>query len=83
MPTTTAGARLDIAATRTELSETMAELGERVSSTVDGVKRKVDVAGLVRRHPWPALAAAVVAGIALSASGADRSAARATARAAK
>jgi len=83
MPTTTGGARLDIAATRTQLSETMAEIEERVSSTADGVKQKVDVAGLVRRHPWPALAAAVVAGIALSASGADRRAARATARAAK
>jgi hypothetical protein len=82
-PTTIAGARLDIAATRTELSETIAELEEKVSSTVGGVKQKVDVAGLVRRHPWPALAAAFVAGVALSSSGADRRAARAAARAAK
>ena len=83
VPTTTAGARLDIAATRTQLSDTIGELEERVSSAVDGVKRKVDVSGLVRRNPWPALAAAFVAGVALSASGADRRAARATARAAK
>jgi hypothetical protein len=82
-PTTIAGARLDIAATRTELSETIAELEEKVSSTIGGVKQKVDVAGLVRRHPWPALAAAFVAGVALSASGADRRAARKAARAAK
>jgi hypothetical protein len=83
MPTTTGGAKLDIAATRTQLSDTIDELEEKVSSTVDGVKRKVDAVGLVKRHPWPALAAALVAGIALSASGADRRAARATKRAAK
>jgi hypothetical protein len=83
MPTTIAGARLEIAATRTELSETIVELEERVSSTVDGVKQKVNVAELVKRHPWPALAAAFVAGVALSSTGADRRAARAAAKAAK
>jgi hypothetical protein len=82
-PTTIAGARLEIAATRTELSETIAELEEKVSKTVDGAKQRVNVAGLVRRHPWPALAAAFVAGVALSTTGADRRAARAAARAAK
>ena len=61
----------------------MDELEERVSSTVEGVKQKVDVGALVRRHPWPALAAAFVAGVALSATGADRRAARVAARAAK
>jgi hypothetical protein len=83
MPTTTVGAKLDIAATRTQLSETIDELEQKVSSAVGGVKQKVDAVGLVKRHPWPALAAALVAGIALSASGADRRAARATKRAAK
>lgn len=82
-PTTVADARLDIAATRTQLSEDYAELEERVSSTVDGVKQKVNVAALVRRHPWPALAAAFVAGVALSVTGADRKAARAATRVAK
>ena len=83
MPTTVAGARLEIAATRTELSETIVELEERASGTVDGVKQKVNVAALVKRHPWPALAAAFVAGVALSSTGADRRAARAAAKAAK
>jgi len=83
MPTTVAGARLEIAATRTELSETIVELEERASSTVDGVRQKVNVAALVKRHPWPALAAAFVAGVALSSTGADRRAARAAAKAAK
>jgi len=82
-PTTIAGVRLEIAATRTELSETIVELEERVSSTVDGVKQKVNVAELVKRHPWPALAAAFVAGVALSSTGADRKAARTAAEAAK
>ena len=82
-PTTIGGARLEIAATRTELSETIVELEERVSSTVDGVKQKMSVAELAKRHPWPALAAAFVAGVALSSTGADRRAARAAAKAAK
>src|SRR4051812_36473263 len=82
-PRTIAGARLEIAATRTRLSGTVAELERQMSKTVDGVKQKVDVATLVRRHPWPALAAAFVAGVALAASGSDRRAARAAARAAR
>jgi ElaB/YqjD/DUF883 family membrane-anchored ribosome-binding protein len=82
-PRTTAGARLEIAATRTRMSETVDELEQRMSATVAGVKQKVDVVALVRQHPWPAVAMAFVAGVALSASGADRRAARATTRAAK
>jgi hypothetical protein len=79
----TAAARRDIAATRDRMSETIAELEQRVSGRIDSVKQKVDVVGLVKQHPWPALAAAFVAGVALSASGADRRAAKATTRAAK
>ena len=86
----TAAVRQDLAATRERMSGTIAELEQRVSGTIDGVKQKVgdvkqkvDVIALVRQHPWPALAAAFVAGVALSASGADRKAARATTRAAK
>ena len=79
----TAAARQDIAATRARMSGTIAELEQRVSGTIEGVKQKVDVVGLVKQHPWPALAAAFLAGVALSASGADRRAASATARAAK
>ena len=79
----TAAARQEIAATRARMSGTIAEIEQRVSGTMEGVKQKVDVVGLVKQHPWPALAAAFVAGVALSASGADRKAAGATARAAK
>ena len=86
----TAAVRQDLAATRERMSGTIAELEQRVSGAIDGVKQKVgdvkqkvDVIALVRQHPWPALAAAFVAGVALSASGADRRAARATAHAAK
>jgi len=82
-PQTIGDARLDIARTRARMSGTIAELEQRVSGRIDRVKQKVDVVELVRQHPWPALAAAFVAGIALSATGADRRAARATARAAK
>ena len=82
-PKTIAGARLEIAATRTRLSGTVAELEQQVSDRIEGVKKKVSVAELARRHPWAALATAFVAGVALSTSGADRRAARATKRAAK
>ena len=79
----TEAAKQDIAATRERMSGTITELERRVSASIEGVKEKVDLPSLVRQHPWPALAAAFVAGIALSASGADRRAAKATARAAK
>ena len=82
-PTTIAGARLEIAATRTRLSGTVAELEQQMSGRIEGVKKKVSVAELARRHPWAALTTAFVAGVALSTSGADRRAARATKRAAK
>src|SRR3954469_24672533 len=82
-PESTAAVQQEIAATRERMSSTIAELEQRVSGTIDGVKRKVDVVGLVKQHPWPSLAVAFVAGVALSASGADRKAARATTRAAK
>ncbi|PYP77024.1 MAG: hypothetical protein DMD35_16955 [Gemmatimonadetes bacterium] len=82
-PQTIADARLEIAETRTRMSGTIAELEQRVSGRIDRVKQKVDAAALVRQHPWPALAAAFVAGVALSATGADRRAARAAKRAAK
>jgi hypothetical protein len=82
-PRTIAGARLEIAATRTRIHGTVAELEQQMSDSVDSVKRKVDVAALVRRHPWAALTVALVGGVALSASGAERRAARAAARAAR
>ena len=81
MNESTAAARQDIAATRERMSGTIAEIEQRVSGSVQVVKQKFDVASLVRQHPWPALAAAFVAGVALSASGADRKAARVAKRA--
>jgi ElaB/YqjD/DUF883 family membrane-anchored ribosome-binding protein len=79
----TAAARQDIAATRERMSGTVAELERQISGKIESVKQRVDLGTLVRQHPWPALAAAFVAGVALSASGADRKAARATVQAAK
>ena len=79
----TATVRQELAATRERMSGTIAELEQRVSGKVQGIKRKVDVVSLVKEHPWPALAAAFVAGVALSTTGADARAARAAARAAR
>ena len=78
-----AAAKLEIAETRARMSETIAQIEQRMSSRIESAKQKVDVADFVKRNPWPALAAAFVAGVALSATGADRRAARATARAAR
>jgi membrane protein len=64
----------DIAAARERVSSTVAQIDARVSSAVVGVKQKLDAASLVREHPWPALAAAVVAGVTLSATRADEKA---------
>ena len=78
-----AAARLEIEATRERMSGAVAEIEAHVASKAARVKEKLDVVGLVKANPWPSLAAAIVAGIALGATGADRKAASATARAAK
>ena len=82
-PESTAAARQDIAATRERISDTIADIEQHMSDTVSSAKEKVDVVALIKRHPWPALGAALLAGVALSATGADRKAARATKDAAK
>ena len=82
-PNTTAGARQDIAATRERISDTIADIEQRMSDKVASAKAKVDVVGLIKENPWPALVIGFAAGLALSATGADRKAARATADAAK
>lgn len=71
--------RYDMEMTRQRMADTLAEIEARVSSTVDGVKSKLDVMQWVRDHPWPAVAIALAAGYALSASGADVAAAGAIA----
>jgi len=72
MAETTADVRRDIELTR-----------ERMSSTIDELEQKLNVAQMVRDHPWPALAVAFGAGILLSGSGADVKAAAATVTATK
>lgn len=72
MAETTADVRRDIEQTRERMSTTLAELEQRLN-----------IMQVVRDHPWPALALAVGAGVALSASGADTKAAAATVMATK
>ena len=72
MAETTADVRRDIELTR-----------ERMSSTLTELEHKLNVADMVREHPWSALALAVGAGVLLSGSGADIKAAAATATATK
>ena len=67
MVETTADVRRDIELTRERMSSTLAEL-----------ERKLNVAEVVRDHPWPALALAFGAGVLLSGSGSDIKAAAAT-----
>jgi hypothetical protein len=67
MAETTAEVRRDIELTR-----------ERMSSTIQELEQKLNVTQMVRDNPWPALALAVGAGIALSSSKADVKAAAAT-----
>ena len=61
MAETTADVRRDIEQTR-----------ERMSTTLTELEQRLNVMQVVREHPWPALALAFGAGLALSASGRDR-----------
>lgn len=72
MVETTADVRRDIELTRERMSSTLAEL-----------EQKLNVAQVVREHPWPSLALAFGAGVLLSGSGADIKTAAATATATK
>ena len=90
-------AQSEITATREELmrvrdrmSDSTAQIEAHVSDRVDAVKERVgsvkdrlDVVQLVRDHPWPSLAVALGAGVAVAASGADRKAATALADASR
>ena len=60
-----------MAETRERMSGTVAAIESRVSGATDAAKKKLDAARLVREHPWPALAAALFAGVTLSATRAD------------
>ena len=72
MAETTADVRRDIEQTR-----------ERMSTTLTELEQRLNVVQVVRDHPWPAVALAFGAGLALSASGADKKAAVATVAATK
>ena len=72
MAETTADVRRDIEQTR-----------ERMSTTLTELEQRLNVMQVVRDHPWPALALAFGAGLALSASGSDTKAAVATIAATK
>ncbi|HTI63924.1 MAG TPA: DUF3618 domain-containing protein [Gemmatimonadaceae bacterium] len=72
MVETTADVRRDIELTRERMSSTLAEL-----------EQKLNVAQIVRDHPWPSIALAFGAGVLLSGSGADVKTAAATATATK
>jgi hypothetical protein len=68
-----------MAATRERMARDVEAIKDRVTSPIRATKQRLDVAQLVREHPWPALGAAVVLGAVVAASGADAKAARATA----
>jgi hypothetical protein len=67
MAETTADVRRDIELTR-----------NRISSTLEQLEQKLNVAQIVKDNPWPSLALAVGAGVLLSGSRADVKAAAAT-----
>ena len=72
MAETTADVRRDIEQTR-----------ERMSTTLTELEQRLNLMQVVRDHPWPVLALAFGAGLALSASGSDAKAAVATLAATK
>src|SRR5512146_1531703 len=72
MVETTADVRRDIELTRERMSSTLAEL-----------EQKLNLAQVVREHPWPSVALAFGVGVLLSGSGVDGKSAAATATATK
>lgn len=72
MAATTADVKRDIELTR-----------ERMSSTLNELEGKLNLVQVVKDHPWPAIALAIGAGVALSGSRADVKAAAATVAATK
>ena len=72
-----------MAETRSEMADDVDALRARAAERVHAVTRRLDVAQLIREHPWPALGAAVALGAIIAGSGADEAAAAATVKAAK
>jgi ElaB/YqjD/DUF883 family membrane-anchored ribosome-binding protein len=48
------------------VTETVTQLGDAVQEAVASLKSAFDLEALVRRHPWPTLAGAVLAGFLLA-----------------
>ena len=66
---------------RRELADTRDRVSDDIQELRDRAKRRLDVAHVVRVHPWPALGAAVVLGAIIGGSGADEKIASATSNA--
>jgi hypothetical protein len=56
---------------RSEMADTRDRMSRDIEELRDHAKRRLDVAHLVREHPWPALGAAVVLGAIIGRRGAD------------
>lgn len=65
------------------MARDVAAIKDHVTTPLRTAKQRLDVAQLVREHPWPALGAAVLLGSIVGSSGADVKAASATAAGAK
>ena len=68
-----------MAETTTEVRADIEQTRARMSGAIAEIERKVDVAQRVKDHPWAAVGVAFGAGVALSVSRQDVTAARATA----
>ena len=82
-PRTKADVHRHLETTRQEMSRTVNELEARVAESKQALRQRVDVVSVVREHPWSAIGAAIVAGVALGASNSDERAASAALAAAK
>jgi hypothetical protein len=79
----TSDIRHEMAATRDQMARDVDALKDHLASPVRAAKQRLDVAELVREHPWSALGVAVVLGAVVGGSGADTKAVAATAVGAK
>lgn len=74
-PTTTEEAHREIELTRERMAQTIGEIDARISAKVAEVKHTANPMTHASAHPWPALLAAVAAGVAIGATGAEKKAA--------
>jgi len=64
-------ARQEIADTRAQLGAAAAELKRTIAERVTRAEERVDPRTYAKQYPWPALAVALAAGLALAVTGAD------------